>query len=91
LLKWLLSKSSALQETLANTASAGCAGSTEDPHGFVLLHGKAAKPVIAILAEFDALPHHPAGRGRKTPIAGQNAGHGYHNPSARPVWRLASR
>ncbi|MBY0535861.1 MAG: amidohydrolase [Chitinophagaceae bacterium] len=70
-------KSSALlQETLKNNGFTVQSGVAEIPTAFVATYGS-GKPVIGILAEFDALPGlAQTNSPEKTPIAGKEAGHG---------------
>ena len=70
-------KSSALlQETLRKNGFVVQAGVADMPTAFVATYGS-GQPVIGILAEYDALPGlAQQAVGAKTPIAGQDAGHG---------------
>lgn len=70
-------KSSALlQKTLKDNGFTVQAGVADIPTAFVATYGS-GKPVIGILAEFDALPGlAQQATTAKTPIAGQDAGHG---------------
>ena len=70
-------KSSALlQKTLKDNGFTVQAGVADIPTAFVATYGS-GKPVIGILAEFDALPGlAQQATAAKTPIAGQDAGHG---------------
>ena len=70
-------KSSALlQKTLRDNGFAVQAGVAGIPTAFVATYGS-GKPVIGILAEYDALPGlSQQAVPDKTPIAGQNSGHG---------------
>ena len=70
-------KSSALlQKTLKDNGFTVQAGVADIPTAFVATYGS-GKPVIGILAEFDALPGlAQQAMAAKTPIAGQDAGHG---------------
>ena len=70
-------KSSALlQKTLRDQGFAVQAGVADIPTAFVATYGS-GKPVIGILAEFDALPGlSQQAVPEKRPIAGQDAGHG---------------
>lgn len=70
-------KSSALlQKMLREQGFAVQAGVAGIPTAFVATYGS-GKPVIGLLAEFDALPGlSQQAVGTKTPIAGQDAGHG---------------
>jgi len=70
-------KSSALlQKTLRDHGFAVQAGVAGIPTAFVATYGS-GKPVIGVLAEFDALPGlSQQAVAAKTPIAGQDAGHG---------------
>jgi aminobenzoyl-glutamate utilization protein B len=70
-------KSSALlQETLRKNGFAVQAGVADIPTAFVATYGS-GQPVIGILAEYDALPGlAQQATAEKTPIAGQDAGHG---------------
>ena len=70
-------KSSALlQKTLQDNGFTIQAGVADIPTAFVATYGS-GKPVIGILAEFDALPGlAQQATTAKTPIAGQDAGHG---------------
>ena len=70
-------KSSALlQEMLRKNGFAVQAGVADIPTAFVATYGS-GKPVIGILAEYDALPGlAQQAVAEKSPIAGQNAGHG---------------
>lgn len=70
-------KSSALlQETLRKNGFAVQAGVAGIPTAFVATYGS-GQPVIGILAEYDALPGlAQQAVAEKTPIAGQDAGHG---------------
>ena len=65
-----------LQKTLADNGFAVKAGIAEIPTAFIATYGS-GKPVIGILAEYDALPGlAQQALPQKTPIPGQNAGHG---------------
>lgn len=70
-------KSSALhQQTLKDAGFDVQAGVADIPTAFVATYGS-GKPVIGILAEFDALPGlAQTASPEKTPIAGKDAGHG---------------
>ena len=70
-------KSSALlQETLRKNGFTVQAGVADIPTAFVATYGS-GQPVIGILAEYDALPGlAQQAVAEKTPIAGQDAGHG---------------
>ena len=70
-------KSSALlQETLRKNGFTVQAGVADIPTAFVATYGS-GQPVIGILAEYDALPGLAQNAvAEKSPIAGQNAGHG---------------
>jgi aminobenzoyl-glutamate utilization protein B len=70
-------KSSALlQETLSDNGFKVQAGVAEIPTAFVATYGS-GKPVIGILAEFDALPGlSQQATPEKIPVAGTDAGHG---------------
>ena len=70
-------KSSALlQDVLRKNGFAVQAGVADIPTAFVATYGS-GKPVIGILAEYDALPGlAQQAVAEKSPIAGQNAGHG---------------
>ena len=70
-------KSSALlQKTLKDNGFTVQTGVADIPTAFVATYGS-GKPVIGILAEFDALPGlAQQATTAKTPIAGQDAGHG---------------
>jgi len=70
-------KSSALlQKTLSDAGFAVKAGVAEIPTAFVATYGS-GKPVIGILAEFDALPGlSQQAIPEKSPIEGKSAGHG---------------
>jgi aminobenzoyl-glutamate utilization protein B len=70
-------KSSALlQKTLADNGFSVKAGIAEIPTAFIASYGS-GKPVIGILAEYDALPGlAQQASPEKTPINGQDAGHG---------------
>ena len=70
-------KSSALlQETLRKNGFAVQAGVADMPTAFVATYGS-GQPVIGVLAEFDALPGlAQQAVAEKSPIAGQDAGHG---------------
>jgi aminobenzoyl-glutamate utilization protein B len=70
-------KSSALlQKTLKDNGFAVEAGVAEIPTAFVATYGS-GKPVIGILAEFDALPGlSQQATPEKNPVAGKDAGHG---------------
>ncbi|MDJ1504052.1 amidohydrolase [Xanthocytophaga agilis] len=68
--------SALLQKTLADNGFKVEAGVAEIPTAFVATYGS-GKPVIGILAEFDALPGLAQDSvPEKKPIAGKNAGHG---------------
>ena len=70
-------KSSALlQKTLQDNGFTVQAGVADIPTAFVATYGS-GKPVIGILAEYDALPGlAQQATPEKTPIEGKNAGHG---------------
>ncbi|MDE3252879.1 MAG: amidohydrolase [Bacteroidota bacterium] len=70
-------RSSALhQQTLRENGFAVQSGVADMPTAFVASYGS-GKPVIAILAEYDALPGlSQTASPEKDPIAGKNAGHG---------------
>jgi aminobenzoyl-glutamate utilization protein B len=68
--------SALLQETLRKNGFTVQAGVADIPTAFVATYGS-GKPVIGILAEYDALPGlAQQAVAEKSPIAGQNAGHG---------------
>jgi aminobenzoyl-glutamate utilization protein B len=68
--------SALLQKTLRDNGFAVQAGVAGIPTAFVATYGS-GQPVIGVLAEFDALPGlAQQAVATKTPIAGQNAGHG---------------
>ena len=65
-----------LQETLKNNGFTVQTGVAEMPTAFVASYGS-GKPVIAILAEYDALPGlSQEATPEKKPMAGLNSGHG---------------
>ena len=65
-----------LQETLQNNGFTIEAGVAEMPTAFIASYGS-GKPVIAVLAEYDALPGlSQNASAEKTPVAGVTSGHG---------------